>query len=136
MAGYRGKDLSSLNIGTDLLSNTKADLSINVTISELDARDDSSDSYEEAIAGDQNITISASFNYQKEADGADAQATLIAAAYSLADVPVVWRYEDVIGSPEWTGTAFVTNLTSSNADLGTMSFSLRVKSKPVESVQA
>ncbi len=108
MAGYRGKELSYLKIGADNLENTKGDLSISISVDEIDVKDDSSDGYNEAIAGDQTITISGSFNYQLEADGSAAQQAIIEAGTSNGTLATVeYAFEDVAGSKKWTADGFV-----------------------------
>lgn len=136
MAGYRGKDLAYLKITSNDLTNTKGDLSISISNGEIDVRDDDSDGYNEAIVGDQTITISGSFNYQKEGDTATAQLALIDAAFDqTAEVALEWAYETKAGSRKYTGKGFVTECSSTNADPATFSFSIRVIEAPTEGTQ-
>ena len=137
MAGYRGKDLAYLKIATNLLTNTKGDLSIAITNGEIDTRDDDSAGYNEAIMGDQTLVISGSFNYQKEADAAAAQLALIDAAFDQSSsLALEWAYETTATARSYTGTGFVTDCSSTNGDPETFSFSIRVESKPTEGVQS
>lgn len=137
MAGYRGKDLAYLKVATNELTNTKGDLSISITNGEIDVRDDSSAGYNEAIIGDQTVTISGSFNYQKEADTATAQLALIDAAFDqTAELALEWAYETTASARKYTGTGFVTECSSTNADPETFSFSIRVNEAPDEGTQS
>lgn len=135
MAGGRGKDLSKLQIGTDVIDHTKGDLSISVSIDEIDTRDDASAGYNEAIPGDKTITISGSINYQAEGVSAG-QDALIAASIAGTATEFTWTYEEEIGVDEYTANGFVTSLESTNGDPQTMSFSIRISEAPVATPQA
>lgn len=135
MAGYRGKNLTYLNIGTDALENTKGDLSISVAQDEIDTRDDDSDGYNDAIPGDQTITISGSFNFMTDADTAPGQDALIAASINQTVQEFTWAYESATGVDEYTADGFVTSLDSVNGDPQTMSFSIRIAEKPAVAAQ-
>lgn len=137
MAGKRGKDLAFLKLGGVKLGNTKGDLSISFSNAEIDARDDSSQGYNDVIQGDQTITISGSFNYLLEAQQDTAQVALLEAGVGntlLEDV--VWGFEDVVGSKEWTSDAIVTEIGATNGDPQTSSFTIKITKLPIESVQA
>ena len=62
MAGYRGKDLAYFKFGAATLTKTKGDLTINIANGEIDLRDDGSAGYNEALMGDQTVTISGRLN--------------------------------------------------------------------------
>ena len=137
MAGKRGKDLAYLKIGTTKLGNIKGDLNISFSNAEIDVRDDSSNGYNEVIQGDQTITISGSYNYQLENDQDAAQTALTTAGTSNTIISdVKWAFEEVAGSKEWTADAIVTEFGGTNGDPQTISFTLRITEKPVESAQS
>ena len=127
MAGYRGKDLAYFKFGAATLTKTKGDLTINIANGEIDVRDDGSAGYNEALMGDQTVTISGSFNYMKESDAATAQLALLDAARAqTASTAVEYAYELGAGKRKYTSTGFVTSLSSVNGDPETMSFTVRV----------
>lgn len=138
MAGYRGKDLAYLWLddaivtpaltSTDKLLNTKGDLSIAVTIAEIDVVDDASAGNYEFIPGDITATITGSFNYLKAADATSTvQHTLIDAAYAKTKLDLAWAYETLAATGvDYEATGYVTDISSTNGDPEVLSFTIKV----------
>ena len=135
-AGTRGQDIAYLKVGANKLTNDKRDLTVTWTNAEIDTADASSAGYAEAIMGDQNVTISGSFNYQLEASAAAAQLAIIDAGADQSDLTLEWAIEELAGARKWTGTGFVTSCAPVNGDPSTISFTIRIKSKPTQGTQS
>ncbi len=134
--GYRGQDLSYLKVGSDTLTNTKGDATIAITNPEIDTSDDSSNGSEEFLLGNQSAVITATVNYQKEADAAAAQLALIDAAYAKTELTYEWAYETGVGIRNWTGSGKVTSHGSTNGDPQTMTFTIKINGGATQGTQA
>ena len=142
MAGYRGQDLTYLKIGlsadpTDVLKETKGDLSITVDNAEIDTSSDSSGGDHEFILGNGTKTITGSFNYAKQADAnGTAQHVIIDAAYSKALVYVEYALETTATTGKnYKGSGYVLSCGSTNGDPQTQSFTIKLSGAVTQGTQ-